>query len=113
MHIYLFVIFVGKCLLKCKVVAEVDNIIPYSVIPSQFGTIWLAENGSENETISLILYLSATLFCWTIMTLCMCIIFTPEAKVDYKMVVTNAFEFVIANGCKTEHAIFLIYDSVK
>ena len=43
----------------------------------------------------------------------MCIIFTPEAKVDYKMVVTNAFEFVIANGCKTEHAIFLIYDSVK
>ena len=40
------------------------------------------------------------------MTLCVCIIFTPEAKVDFKMVVTNAFEFVIANGCKTEHAIF-------
>ena len=112
MRIYLFLIFVGKCLLKCNVVAEVDNIIPYSVIPSQFGTIWLAENGFENETISFIFYLSATLFVEQLWH-CVCIIFTPEAKVDYKMVVTNAFEFVIANGCKTEHAIFLIYDSVK
>ena len=41
------------------------------------------------------------------MTLCRCIIFTPEAKVDNKMVAANAFEFVIANSCKTEHAIFL------
>ena len=64
------------------------------------------KNGFVNETISFIFSIYNS-FCRTIMTLCRCIIFTPEAKVDNKMVAANAFEFVIANGCKTEHAIFL------
>ena len=64
------------------------------------------KNGFINETISFIFSIYNS-FCRTIMTLCRCIIFTPEAKVDNKMVAANAFEFVIANSCKTEHAIFL------
>ena len=98
---------IGKCTFKmqscCRTIQYNSFRLDRSILV-QYGS----KNGFVNETISFIFSIYNS-FCRTIMTLCRCIIFTPEAKVDNKMVAANAFEFVIANGCKTEHAIFLPY----